>query len=94
MALLIRYASKLRLIEGHPNGDAEEEKLVGAEGEDGFDASAGGIVYQERGDDCAHFGFDESFAQGAGIGDADADVLYQSRGTRVERGAAGGVGEG
>jgi hypothetical protein len=85
---LLLCASNLRLIEGHPYGDAKKDEAVGAEGEDGFDASSRGAVYEERGDDCTHAGFEESFAEGAGVGDADADLLHQSRWTRIERGAS------
>ena len=69
-------------------GSQGQEAVVG-EGDDGLDASARGTVQQERGYDCADAGVEESFAERAGIGNADAGVLHQSRGTEPERIAAG-----
>lgn len=67
--------------------------MVG-EGQDGFDLSSGGSVHEGCGNDCAVSGFKEGFAEGAGVGDADAVVLYQSRGEGSDGGAADRAGEG
>ena len=69
------------------------EAEVGEQGQDGFDVSAGRAVYERCGDDRAAVGVEEGFAEGAGIGNADADVLHQSSGQGTEQVAHGGTGE-
>jgi len=67
---------------------------LGSHGENRVHISARRAVYQERGDHCEVFGVEKGFAQGAGIGDADAELLHQSGRTRAQRGEAGGTGKG
>jgi len=68
-------------------------QALGQECDDGLDASAARPVHKECGYDCASAGFEKSFAQRACFRDADADVLFESRRKRVERGAAAGTGK-
>ena len=53
------------------------EEMVGR-GEDGIDVSRGGIVQQRCADDRARVGVEEGLAQGAGVWNANADVLHES----------------
>jgi hypothetical protein len=65
---------------------------VGGEREDGFDASARGTFYEGCGDDCEIAGFEASFAERAAIGNAHAELFYQSRRARAEPFAPGDAG--
>jgi hypothetical protein len=67
------------------DGESEGRTTMVGQGEDGVDVSAGGIVQEKRVDDCAGAGVEEGVAERAELGDADADVLYQPRGTQPER---------
>jgi hypothetical protein len=67
------------------DGESEERTAMVGQGEDGVDVSAGGIIQEERAGDRARAGVEEGVAERAGVGDADADVLYQPRGTQPER---------
>jgi hypothetical protein len=67
---------------------------MGEDGDDGLDASQEGLVYEVARDDCPRAGFEEGISEGAGIGDADADLFHQPRGKRTKSVAAKGAGEG
>lgn len=59
-----------------------------------FNESAGGIVHQGRFYYCEHAGVKEGIAEGAGIRNANADVLYQSGGEGIEPNPPEKIGEG
>ncbi len=81
----------LTATSGSENGRFSEK--VGEQSEDGVDVSAGRAVYQGCGDDRASVGLEESFAQGAGIRNEDADLLHQSSGKGAEQVPVGGTGK-
>jgi hypothetical protein len=67
---------------------AWQAEVVGGSGH-GVDVPAGRVVQKGRCDDCQEPGLEEGFAEGAIVGDADVDILCESRGQEpVEEPAA------
>jgi hypothetical protein len=89
--------TKSQRFSGGENGtetyaiEGEKRETMVGQGDNGLDTSACGTIQQERAGDRAHAGVEEGVAERAGIGDADAYVLYQPRGTQPERAEASGI---
>ncbi|MGA8025128.1 MAG: hypothetical protein WA361_06855 [Candidatus Acidiferrales bacterium] len=65
---------------------------MGSYGEDGLDASSSGTSHEESEDDCARADLEEGVSEETAIGNADAELFHQSSRARVERFAAGEIG--
>jgi len=61
---------------------------------DGLDLSSFGTIHEKRSNHRKDAGVEKGFTQGAGLGHANADVFYQSRGKRPQAEAAGRTGKG
>ena len=75
-------------------GESKERTAMVGQGDHGLDASAGGVVQEERSGDRARASVEEGVAERAGLGNADAHVLYQPRGTQPKRVTARGIESG
>src|SRR5258708_24495513 len=66
---------------------------MGSDGHSGLDASAGGPVCKKCGDNRAKSGVKKGFSERCLIGNADAQLLYQSSGSGADHRAQGGIAE-
>jgi hypothetical protein len=60
------------------NQNEEKQQEVGREGQDGFNISPRRAVYKKCKHDREISGVEESFTEGPSLGNADAELLYQS----------------